>query len=266
MEEKLAHARDCQKRDGVNWTIAVDDVEGTLHRALDPKPHSAWLVDARGNVAGRILWANHIRHLERALEALARGEPVGDDESKAVPMLGGLGRIDEVLAESGGYARTDFAREVPPMFALARRARVFAAAASGARSRCAGDRCGHLRACCLRHPSPDQEAGMKAVVLDLLRDAWALEVAGQYRPFREVAGGASRSRTSYSGTRACRGWSSWGCPSMRRNTGSRTQPPTSTRSASSVCPRWVSRTSQQTRSLSWSRSCNAAATTMSVRR
>lgn len=24
----------------------------------------------------------------------------------------------------------------------------------------------------------------------ILRDAWALEVAGQYRPFREVAGGA----------------------------------------------------------------------------
>lgn len=126
MEEKLAHARAYQMRDGVTWTIAVDDVEGTLHRALDPKPHSAWLVDARGNVAGRILWANHIRHLERALEALARGEPVGDDESKAVPMLRGLGRIDEVLAESGGYARTDFAREVPPVFAMARLARVFA--------------------------------------------------------------------------------------------------------------------------------------------
>lgn len=126
LEQKLAHARAYQERDGVTWTIAVDDVEGTLHRALDPKPHSAYLVDARGNVAGRILWANHVRHLERALEALARGAAVGDDESKAVPMLRGLGRIDQVLAQSGGYARTDFAREVPPMFALARLARVFA--------------------------------------------------------------------------------------------------------------------------------------------
>ena len=34
--------------------------------------------------------------MESALEALARGEPVGDDESKAAPMLRGLGRIDEV--------------------------------------------------------------------------------------------------------------------------------------------------------------------------
>src|SRR5258708_1692969 len=124
--QKMAHARAYQQRDGVSWPIAVDDVEGSLHRALAPKPHSAYMVDARGNVAGRILWANHIRHLERALEALANGEPVGDDESKAVPMLRGVGRIDEVLAESGGYARTDFAREVPPMFALARLARVFA--------------------------------------------------------------------------------------------------------------------------------------------
>ncbi|GAC1535380.1 MAG: hypothetical protein NVS2B9_00570 [Myxococcales bacterium] len=125
-EEKLAHARAYQQRDGVSWPIAVDDVEGTLHRALDPKPHSAYLVDARGDVSGRILWANHLSHLEHALEALARGEPVGDDESKAVPLLRGLGRIDEVLAESGGYARDDFAREVPPMFAMARLARVFA--------------------------------------------------------------------------------------------------------------------------------------------
>lgn len=124
-EEKLAHARAYQQRDSVRWPIAVDDVEGTLHRALDPKPHSAYLVDARGNVAGRILWANHLRHLETALEALARGAPVGDDESKAVPLLRGLGRIDEVLTESGGYARDDFAREVPPMFAMARLAGLF---------------------------------------------------------------------------------------------------------------------------------------------
>lgn len=125
MEEKASHARAYQRRDGVTWPIAVDDVEGTLHRALDPKPHSAYLVDARGIVAGRILWANHVRHLERALEALARGEAPGDDQSKAVPMLRGLGRIDEVLAASGGYARADLAREAPPMFAMARLARAF---------------------------------------------------------------------------------------------------------------------------------------------
>lgn len=125
MEEKMAHARAFQRRDGVTWAIAVDDVQGTLHRALDPKPHSAYLVDARGLVAGRILWANHHRHLERALEALARGEAPGDDQSKAVPMLRGLGSIDEVLAESGGYARADLAREVPPMFAMARLAGAF---------------------------------------------------------------------------------------------------------------------------------------------
>lgn len=39
--------------------------------------------------------------------------------------LRGLGSVDEVLGESGGYARADLAREVPPMFAMARLAGAF---------------------------------------------------------------------------------------------------------------------------------------------
>jgi hypothetical protein len=48
--------------------------------------------------------------------------------SKVVAMLRGLGRIDRVLRQSGGYALTDFRRQVPPMYALA------ALAALGARA------------------------------------------------------------------------------------------------------------------------------------
>jgi hypothetical protein len=33
--------------------------------------------------------------------------------------------IDETLSEAGGYARTDFRREVPPMYAMARLAALF---------------------------------------------------------------------------------------------------------------------------------------------
>ena len=124
-EQKMDHARAYQRRDRIPWTIAVDGIEGTLHRALDPKPHSAFLVDARGHVAGRILWANDIRALRRGLLELAEGRPVGDVETKAVPLMRGLGSIYDVLGDAGGYARSDLAREVPPMFALARIASLF---------------------------------------------------------------------------------------------------------------------------------------------
>ena len=124
-ERKMAHARAYQERDQIPWPIAVDDVEGTLHRSLDPKPHSAYLVDSNGTVVGRLLWANDYRTLRRALDALVAGRAPGEVENKVVPMVRGLGKIDEVLSQAGGYARTDFRREVPPMYAMARLAGLF---------------------------------------------------------------------------------------------------------------------------------------------
>lgn len=49
-ERKIQHARDYAERDGVSWTVAVDDIDGTLHERLDEKPDSAYLVgtDGRG--------------------------------------------------------------------------------------------------------------------------------------------------------------------------------------------------------------------------
>ena len=124
-ERKIAHARAYQERDRIPWPLVVDDIEGTLHRALDPKPHSAYLVDANGIVVGRVLWANDSRALHRAMEALVAGQAPGETENKVVPMMRGLGKIDEVLSQAGGYARTDFRREVPPMYAMARLAGLF---------------------------------------------------------------------------------------------------------------------------------------------
>jgi hypothetical protein len=124
-ERKMAHARAYQQRDRIPWPVVVDDIEGTFHRALDPKPHSAYLVDANGIVVGRLLWANDYRALRRALEALVAGRPPGEIENKVVPMLRGLGKIDEVLSQAGGYARTDFRREAPPLYAMARLAALF---------------------------------------------------------------------------------------------------------------------------------------------
>ena len=39
-EQKLEHARVYQERDQIPWPVAVDNVEGDLHRALTPKPNA----------------------------------------------------------------------------------------------------------------------------------------------------------------------------------------------------------------------------------
>src|SRR4029078_3722261 len=44
LDQKLAHARAYKRRDHIPWTVAVDDIEGTFHRSLDPKPNSAYFV------------------------------------------------------------------------------------------------------------------------------------------------------------------------------------------------------------------------------
>ncbi|MCO5168754.1 MAG: hypothetical protein M9894_20635 [Planctomycetes bacterium] len=125
LEEKVAHARAYARRDGIAWPVAVDDVQGTLHRALDPKPSSAYLVDARGVVVGRTLWSNDVRGVRQGIEALARGEAPGERTARLAPMLRGLGVMREVLRQAGRQAERDLLRAVPPLYLLAVVARGF---------------------------------------------------------------------------------------------------------------------------------------------
>jgi hypothetical protein len=124
---KLAQARAYAVRDNVPWPVAVDDIAGTLHQRLDPKPHSAYVVNRDGEVVFRTLWANHTRILRRVLAAVAQGDetPVGEDESKAVAMVRGLGSLWETLSVAGPVALRDVAVQAPPMWLTGRIASLF---------------------------------------------------------------------------------------------------------------------------------------------
>ena len=65
--EKLVNARIYRERDRIPWPVAVDDLEGTLHRSLDNKANAAYIVDLDGNVAFRALWSNDYQTLREAL-------------------------------------------------------------------------------------------------------------------------------------------------------------------------------------------------------
>src|SRR5919106_3148243 len=69
-DDKLKLAREYRNRDDIPWPVAVDDIDGTLHRALDAKPNAAYLVDIDGRIAQRVLWSNDEQGLRRAILAL----------------------------------------------------------------------------------------------------------------------------------------------------------------------------------------------------
>lgn len=126
LERKLEHARDYAQRDGVEWTVAVDDVDGSLHRQLDPKPHAPYLVGTDGTVLWRTLWYDDGAVAE-ALEAVAAGRTPddGEVESLLVPMLAGTGSMWTTWQEAGGHASTDVLREAPPVYLSGRLADLF---------------------------------------------------------------------------------------------------------------------------------------------
>jgi hypothetical protein len=128
-EWKAQHARMLRERDGLSWTVAVDDLDGTLHRALGSNSNAAYLMDPAGNVAFRTLWSNDERVLWDALFAVGCGRPDRpfERERKVIPLARGLTRVDEVVRAAGPRAVEDLRREAPAVFVAAEAAFVWRA-------------------------------------------------------------------------------------------------------------------------------------------
>src|SRR5918995_1582755 len=101
LERKLQHARDYRDRDQIPWPVAVDDLDGTLHRALDGKPNAAYVMTTDGRIAQRVLWSNDAVGVRQALEAVLSRQPFGQREAKAMAMMGGVGCMQPTLERAG---------------------------------------------------------------------------------------------------------------------------------------------------------------------
>ena len=127
LDQKLQHAQAYESVHGVPWPVAVDGADGDLHRALDPRPNAAYLMDAEGNVAFRALASNDERVLRQGLRALVSGAPlpIGQREPRVVPALKAIGVMREVLDLAGQRAARDVRRELPGAYPLLRLATLF---------------------------------------------------------------------------------------------------------------------------------------------
>ena len=126
MEEKLEHARTLKEFYDIQWTVAADNLDGDLHRALDPKPNSAFLMNKEGTILFRSLWAADHDALREALVAAAAGRVPERKQSEALigPVSRAMGQVQEVMERGGPQAVRDLWRAGLPM-ALAGRIATF---------------------------------------------------------------------------------------------------------------------------------------------
>ncbi len=124
--EKLDHARALKELYGISWTVATDNIEGSLHRALDPKPNSAFLTNAAGVIIFRSLWASDQKAVRQALESAVAGRTLDKSQSQALflPVARAMGQVQEVMERAGPQAVKDLWRVGLPM-ALAGRVATF---------------------------------------------------------------------------------------------------------------------------------------------
>lgn len=69
IEQRQQYARDCRDEDGAKIPVIVDGMEGTLQQQLGGFPNSVYVIDNRGRVVYRAVWADH-REVRRVLERL----------------------------------------------------------------------------------------------------------------------------------------------------------------------------------------------------
>ena len=122
MQQKLEHARAYKERDRIPWLVAVDDLDGTVHRDIDLKPNAAYFLSAEGRIVFRVLWANDVAGLKRGFARLLsdRVSKPGSSETKILPMICGLCFLERVLRAAGRGAPEDFQRTAPLAYASGR--------------------------------------------------------------------------------------------------------------------------------------------------
>ena len=121
LNEKMVHAEQLRDLHGFEFEVAVGDIDGTLHRALSPKPNSAYVLGKDGTILFRAQWANDTKALTAALDAIAAGESPSRSQSGGVvrPIVRQMGYMAPVLDRAGGGAWRDMWRVAPPMAATA---------------------------------------------------------------------------------------------------------------------------------------------------
>ena len=118
-DEKREHAVLLRELHDLPFEVAVDDIGGALHRALGPKPNSAYLLAEDGTILFRAHWANDTKALREALDAITQGRPLRRAVSRGLirPVWPTVRYVAPVLDRAGRGAWRDLWKVAPPMAA-----------------------------------------------------------------------------------------------------------------------------------------------------
>jgi thiol-disulfide isomerase/thioredoxin len=120
MDDKHRRAAELRDHHGFGFEVAVDGIDGDFHRAMSPKPNSAYLVSPDGIIAYRAHWANDRAGLEGALAALLRGDrTTGRSRAMVRPLLRAIGHLPAIGRRGGPKVMRDVWRAVPPFAIIA---------------------------------------------------------------------------------------------------------------------------------------------------
>ncbi|WP_051274623.1 TlpA disulfide reductase family protein [Cellulomonas sp. URHD0024] len=120
-EEKAAHAASMRDDLHVTYEVAVDDIDGTLHRAVGPKPNSAYLLRPDGIIDARVHWANDTAAVRASVEGALSTHSVRTRRGRmVVPLLTAVGHLPDVVRRAGGKAERDVWKAAPPLALLGR--------------------------------------------------------------------------------------------------------------------------------------------------
>jgi hypothetical protein len=95
----VGHAVRLRDHHELDFEIAVDDIDGTLHRKFSPKPNSAYVINTDATIAYRAHWANDEQGLHNALEAVASGRAPARGSSRKMirPLMRAVGHLPGIV-------------------------------------------------------------------------------------------------------------------------------------------------------------------------
>jgi len=126
-EQKRANAIALRAHHRFAFEVAVDDIEGTLHRAFGPRPSSAYLLDPSGEILFRAHWSNTTDAIGNALESIVSGtRPARTDVHQTLRAMSAMtGHADAAFEAAGRGAMLDTWKAAPPFAAMIVMSRMF---------------------------------------------------------------------------------------------------------------------------------------------
>ena len=121
-EQKLQYARECQKQDGIENPMLVDDLAGTVHQLYVLMPNMIYIVDKDGKIVYKAIWTDHeevelvLKNLELADELRAKGmrvKPSYTEKINYVPAEYASGIRETVFDRAGKQAWEDYQKVYP---------------------------------------------------------------------------------------------------------------------------------------------------------